>query len=414
MSRVLVVDDDPGTRSLVARMLTRDLNADVAEAANGLEALDLLSREAFSLVLLDIRMPNFDGVETLHVIRQSPGLQQLPVCMMTVDRKEESVHRAIALGVADFVVKPINPRTMVPRIARLLADSAKFGGPSRKLRLDATTRVMVVDENADFRAFFVNNVSPRCRVTECVSGVDALKKCLRYFPDAVFVSSSIGILTREALVAKIRAIDAGNRTLAVALVDEPGDRPPPDDCDAALVRTLDPAEFWPGFTQAVGLEDLTFHERSPIVREAVAAVRQVCSSLLNLDVAVAPLVADDHRRDWCSAHLEITALDLRLAVEAAMPVGVLRETLAAVRGTSAPSVVGDEEISATVRRMAEAAAERLRAGLRQRGMLPQAGESVVSIAERSGGGSTTGQASGFAAGLTAGGSVLGELAVWQV
>jgi CheY-like chemotaxis protein len=359
-------------------------------------------------------MPIFDGVETLSVIRQSPQLQDLPVCMMTVDRKEESVHRAIALGVTDFVVKPINPRTMVPRIARLLSDSARFGGPARKVTLDSTTRVMVIDENADFRKFFVNHVSPRCRVTECDSGVDALKKSLRYFPDAVFVADRIGILKREALVAKIRAIDLGDRTVAVALVDEPVDGGPPDGCDAVLVRTLDADAFWPSFSRAVGLDDLTFHERSPMVREVVAAVRQACGNLLNVEVATAPLETDDHRRDWCSARLEITALDLSVAIEAAMPVVVLREALARVRGTSSPSMVGDEEITSTVRRLAEVAADRLLKGLRQRGMLPRAGTSVVTIAERSGGESKTDDNTGFAAGLRSTGELLGELAVWQL
>lgn len=414
MSRVLIVDDDPGSRSLLARLLSRDLRVQVAEAANGLEALNSLASEAFSLVLLDARMPLFDGIETLQVIRQTPHLKDLPVCMMTVERQEPLVQRAIQLGVSDFILKPLNAKTVLERIGRLLSGADTFGGPTRRLAFEARTRVMIVDPVTEFRTFFVNHVAPRCRVTQCTSGIDALQHCLRYFPDAVLIADNIGLLARDVLVKKLRAIDAGGRTLVVAIVDDGAERLRiPDGCDSSIVRSFDPRAFWADFMRAVGLEDLTLHEDSPIVRDVVSAVQAQCKAMLAIDVCASSVSTDDHRRDWCCARLDVSALDLRIVIETGMPVAALRDALGHARGTASPYVVSDNDISDAVTTLTQIAGSGLGVALAARGMSPKLSPVTVTIAERTASADgDDGQA--FATSLvTADGEVLGRLTLRQ-
>jgi CheY-like chemotaxis protein len=257
MRRVLIVDDDAGNRALLTRLIRRDLDVDIAEAANGLDALDELMKQPCALMLLDMRMPVLDGLETLEIVRKSPGLKSLPVCFMTIDREEQLVQRAMALGVSDFILKPLNPDTVTARIRDILSgelDSA----PPRRLDLEPRTRLIVVDQDDVFREFFVRHVAPRCNTTGCTSGVDALRACLRHVPDAIVISSNIGMLSRETLVTKLRALPTGMRTLCIAVVDGGSDATrPPDGCDAVLVRTLDQATFWADFTRVVNTANLT-------------------------------------------------------------------------------------------------------------------------------------------------------------
>jgi len=86
---VLVCDDDPGTRHILKRMLERDHKVNVVQCETGLEALRLLSLGRFCLLILDLRMPGLDGIDTLDAIRYCAPLQNLPVVVLTADGRAE-------------------------------------------------------------------------------------------------------------------------------------------------------------------------------------------------------------------------------------------------------------------------------------------------------------------------------------
>jgi class 3 adenylate cyclase len=113
--RLLVVDDDPANRDMLSRRLQR-LGYEVKQAANGREALDRLRREPAELVLLDLLMPELDGLQTLQVMRTEPALRDIPVIMLTALDDVESTVRCIEVGAVDFVPKPFNPVILRARI----------------------------------------------------------------------------------------------------------------------------------------------------------------------------------------------------------------------------------------------------------------------------------------------------------
>ena len=76
--RALIVDDEPTVRLLLGRILRREVDCAVTEATNGIEALDLLSRDHYDFVVIDIMMPIMDGLETLEAIRSTPELRNRP------------------------------------------------------------------------------------------------------------------------------------------------------------------------------------------------------------------------------------------------------------------------------------------------------------------------------------------------
>ncbi len=118
-SYILLVDDDPNDREL-AQIAFADLAADgggepptVHLAAGGQEALDFLTTRAGSpsdlpdVVLLDLNMPQVDGLSVLQAIRQHPGTATLPVVMLSTSDEHSDVQRAYALGANAYVVKPL-------------------------------------------------------------------------------------------------------------------------------------------------------------------------------------------------------------------------------------------------------------------------------------------------------------------
>ncbi|MBT8447713.1 MAG: diguanylate cyclase, partial [Gammaproteobacteria bacterium] len=106
-SRILVVDDDMAARLMARQALQRD-GAEVVEAENGRQALELFEASKFDLVLLDVVMPDLDGFECCEALRALPGGAHVPILMMTGLDDVDSINRAYEVGATEFVTKPIN------------------------------------------------------------------------------------------------------------------------------------------------------------------------------------------------------------------------------------------------------------------------------------------------------------------
>jgi DNA-binding response OmpR family regulator len=114
--RVLVVDDDRVNRMLLTRSLEREGHR-VRCAEDGLGALEVLRRDPCDVVLLDIVMPELDGVSVLERIKSDPALQDVPVIMISGVDETESVLRCIELGAEDYLPKPFDPVLLRARIS---------------------------------------------------------------------------------------------------------------------------------------------------------------------------------------------------------------------------------------------------------------------------------------------------------
>jgi adenylate cyclase len=115
-ARVLVVDDDRVNRMLLTRSLEREGHR-VRCAENGAEALELLHDDPCDVLLLDIVMPELDGVSVLEHVKSDPALQDLPVIMISGVDDTNSVVRCIEIGADDYLPKPFDPVLLRARIS---------------------------------------------------------------------------------------------------------------------------------------------------------------------------------------------------------------------------------------------------------------------------------------------------------
>jgi CheY-like chemotaxis protein len=127
--RLLIVDDNAMNRDMLARRLERE-GYHITTAAGGLQALKLLERETFDLVLLDILMPDMDGYEVLEKLKSNDITRDLPVIMLTAVNEVESVKHCIDLGAEDYLIKPFNAVLLKSRIAATLLAKEKASGSS--------------------------------------------------------------------------------------------------------------------------------------------------------------------------------------------------------------------------------------------------------------------------------------------
>jgi class 3 adenylate cyclase len=116
---ILIADDNRVNRLLLARGLEREGHA-VVYAEHGREALELLRRQRFDLLLLDVLMPELDGYEVLARLKDDPRLRDIPVIVTSALDELDSVVKCVEMGAEDYLTKPINPVLLSARITASL------------------------------------------------------------------------------------------------------------------------------------------------------------------------------------------------------------------------------------------------------------------------------------------------------
>lgn len=122
---ILVIDDDEMNLQIAKMILERKLPCEVLCADNGVEGIDVLKNKRVDLVLLDVMMPDFDGVETLQEIRSDKQIKDVPIMMLTASGDIETIQKVGALGVKDYIKKPFMPADLVERINKKIAELAE-------------------------------------------------------------------------------------------------------------------------------------------------------------------------------------------------------------------------------------------------------------------------------------------------
>lgn len=116
---VLVVDDNQQNLELLQAYL-EDIDCETAAAADGLEALEIISKKNPDLILLDVMMPKMSGFEVCRRLKNDPKTSSIPVIMVTALNEYGDIERAIDCGTDDFLSKPINKLELLTRVKTML------------------------------------------------------------------------------------------------------------------------------------------------------------------------------------------------------------------------------------------------------------------------------------------------------
>ncbi|MBU8713422.1 MULTISPECIES: response regulator transcription factor [Brevibacillus] len=148
---VLVVDDEAEIRDAIEIYLKNE-SLIVHQASNGLEALDILEREEIHLILLDIMMPQMDGITATFKIRQD---KNIPIIMLSAKSEDTDKVLGLNIGADDYVTKPFHPLELVARVKSQLRRYTNLGNYKatedeiqvRGLSLNKSTKSVAVDGN---------------------------------------------------------------------------------------------------------------------------------------------------------------------------------------------------------------------------------------------------------------------------
>jgi two-component system, OmpR family, phosphate regulon response regulator PhoB len=193
MERVLIVDDDPDIQRLVSYNLSQ-AGFQVTTALSGRLALDSVQKHPPDLIILDVMLPDIDGLEVCRSLRQRDNSRRIPVIMLTA--RTEEIDRVVGfeVGADDYVMKPFSPRELVLRVKSIFrrigedrSDVLRIG----RIRLFPQRREVVAGSRS---------------ITLTAKEFDLLQELMRAHGN---------VLTREMLMDKVWGYhgDAASRTL---------------------------------------------------------------------------------------------------------------------------------------------------------------------------------------------------------
>lgn len=172
-ANILIVDDDPKTLMGMEAMLAGP-GRKIVVASSGQDALrHLLRHELFSLILLDVRMPEMDGFETADLIRQSERLRHIPIIFLSaIDTLERDVYRGAAKGAVDYLFKPVVPEVLKAKVS-VFVDLFHI---NERLKLKAIQQSeerfrLLVESMEDYAIYMLD---PEGRVTSWNTGAERI------------------------------------------------------------------------------------------------------------------------------------------------------------------------------------------------------------------------------------------------
>lgn len=179
-AHILVVDDLEANRDMLARRL-QQLGHVVSCAESGWDALQQLANSAIDLVLLDLMMPEMDGIEVLQKIKANAHLLHLPVVMVSANDEMDNVVRCIEMGAEDYLPKPFNPILLRARVEACLQKKRSRDCELEQHRaLEAKVRVQVKEiSSAQQAAIFAMSKLAESRDTESSGHLERTREYCR-------------------------------------------------------------------------------------------------------------------------------------------------------------------------------------------------------------------------------------------
>jgi len=131
MESILIIDDESDIREILSYNLKKE-GYQVITVSNGKEGIDIATKEQPDLILLDVMMPEMDGIEVCEILKEREQTQNILICFLTARSEDYSQIAGFNAGGDDYVSKPIKPKVLISRIKAILRRSKKVTETSKE------------------------------------------------------------------------------------------------------------------------------------------------------------------------------------------------------------------------------------------------------------------------------------------
>ncbi|HEX4622363.1 MAG TPA: response regulator [Myxococcaceae bacterium] len=118
--KVLIVEDSKASREFIAATVESVAGVEAITTSSGFEALKILPRHQFDLIITDINMPDINGLELINFVKKNPRYRETPLFVITTEGRAQDRDRGLALGAAEYLIKPFEPQSLEGLLRRYL------------------------------------------------------------------------------------------------------------------------------------------------------------------------------------------------------------------------------------------------------------------------------------------------------
>ena len=118
--KILIVEDSKTSREFIASTVESVSEIEAISTSSGFDALKLLPRHRFDLIITDINMPDINGLELINFVKKNPNYRTTPLFIITTEGRDLDREKGLALGAAEYLVKPVEPSALEALVRRYL------------------------------------------------------------------------------------------------------------------------------------------------------------------------------------------------------------------------------------------------------------------------------------------------------
>ncbi|MBZ0200815.1 MAG: response regulator [Ignavibacteriaceae bacterium] len=296
MYKFVIAEDDRRIRLLLHRLLTKNFECEVREAANGLEALSHVQADEPDILFLDVEMPIMNGIDTLSALREDNAHSSTLVIILSGANEKSTVAKLISIGIEDFILKPLDIKTAVDRITKVL--EKKFAYVKRindnpALSASNIIKILVIEKDFKFRSMFSEIFETKFKIEQTESGIEGLKAYIGFQPDIVLVGENLTSLNEKMLAYKIKELSTKIQPRLFFISSQNGNRLPNSLYDGSFTKTSNKKLFEANFLRAAFGSKDEFQQINNIISEEYAteyfaALQQVFGIMTGDDIEELP------------------------------------------------------------------------------------------------------------------------------
>lgn len=211
-AKILLIDDEKDILELVSYNLQRE-GFEVATSINGEEALTLVRKESYDLIILDLMLPGIQGIEFCKILRDSEETVSIPIIMLTAKSEELDKVLGLEIGADDYITKPFSPRELIARVRAVLRRTRE------KPAIEKIIKIGDLEINTGTYQIIKSGKSIRLSATEFKLLLYLVQRKGRIFNRDMLLDA----VWKDEAYVEPRTIDVHIRRLRAQIEDNPSD-----------------------------------------------------------------------------------------------------------------------------------------------------------------------------------------------
>jgi len=210
--KILIVDDNPDLISILQVQL-ENKGYDTVQAANGRQAVDIATTQLPDLIVMDIMMPQMNGLQAARLIRKNPKTRSIPMLASTAKMSHADTKECLESGFNDHIAKPFTSTQLVSRIEKLLkqnSDSLSTLFPMKK-------KILIVDDNEDLHKFVQMSLRDSYETLSAKNGEEAVGLAMMEVPDLILMDLMMYEMNGLEAIRLIRQIPKTHSIPVIAI-----------------------------------------------------------------------------------------------------------------------------------------------------------------------------------------------------